>query len=91
MSDAVSRAELEALRQEVAELRALVQSLSAGAAPGVDPNVVQVIAAAVAAFTGFRAKVRYVRPLAEGGKVTADGGWRVQGRVAIQGSHDTRH
>jgi|GEM_PF-4232602 len=90
MSDVATRAELDALRQEVAQLRSLVERLSAVAAPEVDDDVMRVIASAVAAFTGFRAKVRYVRPVGDGAKLGPDG-WRVQGRVAIQGSHDTRH
>lgn len=91
--------ELEALKLEVADLRELIAKLSAPkvatapAAPpapkkaeSVDESTMLVISAAIAAFLGKRATIKFVRPV----KSAAVDGWRLQGRVAIHGSHSVR-
>jgi methylmalonyl-CoA carboxyltransferase large subunit len=90
------RKEVASLRSEVAELRDLVAKLTAppkAAAPaapakqdGIDEQTMFVISAAIAAFLGKRATIRSVRPLTHQMLDV----WRLQGRVAIQGSHRVR-
>lgn len=84
--------EVEALRREVRELRSQVEALArppvpteAKVAEGVDEETMLVLSAAVAAYLGKRATIKLVRPVHE----VLDG-WRVQGRVAIHGSHSRR-
>lgn len=88
--------EVAALRQEVAELREIVTKLTAPKpapapapapkkADGIDEETMMVISAAVAAFLGKRATIKLVRPIHQ----QVDG-WRLQGRVAVQGSHRVR-
>lgn len=94
----INREEFEALRAEVAELKDLVKSLvqaqvkpapkAAPAKPkveGVSEDEVYLIAAVIAAYFGQRARIRsirYVPPEVDG--------WRLQGRVLIQGSHNLK-
>lgn len=101
MSEQDLRLELEALRKEVAELREAVAALKATPAPAapkpapaaapapkaeaISPEVMMVISAAVAAYLGKRATIKLVRPMHR-----SMDGWRLQGRVAIQGSHRVR-
>ena len=95
------RLEIEALRREVAEMRQEMARLRespkpvVAAAPasngapkreeGITNETVFAISAAVAAFLGKKARIRTIRRVASG----LDS-WRVQGRIAIQGSHRTR-
>ena len=51
---------------------------------GISEEIVMVIAAAVAAFMGKRARIRRVRRVAESGMNP----WSQQGRVSIQASHN---
>lgn len=98
--------DIESLRLEVAELKDTVAKLLKGgtatapaatptpapvAAPkpavaaGINEETMFLISAAVAAFLGKRARIKMVRASNQ-----AVDGWRLQGRVAIQGSHQTR-
>lgn len=74
----VSREEFEALLAEVQSLRAEVASLR-GQESEIDEGTLQVLAAAVAAFLGKRATIRFVRKSQSGLDP-----WRTQGRVSIQ-------
>lgn len=94
MSEQELRGEVEALRKELAELKAAVAALTApkpapaAAKPKVaevSPDIMHVLAAAVAAFLGKKARIRSVRQVP-----SAVDGWRMQGRVAIMGSHNPR-
>lgn len=84
--------ELAALRSEVTELRAEVARLHGAKAPAkpakpkveVTEDIATVIAAAVAAFMGHKARIKTIRHFDDG--LSAEG-WRVQGRVAVQASH----
>lgn len=83
--------ELEALRSEVTELRAEVARLhaKAPAKPAkpkaeVTDDIAMVIAAAVSAFMGHKARIKTIRHYED---ALATEGWRVQGRVAVQASH----
>ena len=90
------RNEVASLRKEVAELRELVAKLTTPAkkaaptpAPrqdGVDEATMYMISAAIAAYLGKRATIKSIRPVAG----QALDLWRLQGRVAIQGSHRVR-
>ncbi|MBL8086924.1 MAG: hypothetical protein JNM85_02495 [Chthonomonas sp.] len=80
----VSREEFEELAKEVFALRAELAALRISApAPDLDEETVGVIAAAVAAYLGKRARIRVIR------RVNQDevGGWATQGRTKIYGSH----
>ncbi len=78
--EVVQRAELEALRAELAALRAELAQLKPPAqTQEITPEVVEVIAAAVAAFLGKRATIRFIRRANE-----SIDPWRTQGRVSIQ-------
>lgn len=95
--------EVVALRKELDELKSIVAGLGSAPVPPapaavpapvtpkvekkdeIPPEHLTVIAAVVAAVLGVRAKVRIVRPIPQ-----AVDGWRLQGRVAIQGSHAVR-
>ncbi|MFQ3586381.1 MAG: hypothetical protein SNJ74_06000 [Fimbriimonadaceae bacterium] len=104
MQEVELREEVRQLREEVAQLRKLVEAMAQGAhaaadltaaatagkepsrsAVGVSEEVLAIIAASVSAFLGNKARVRHVRPVSSG----LDS-WRVQGRLAIQGSHNVR-
>lgn len=91
------RNEVASLRKEVAELRELVAKLTTPAkkaAPtppvakqdGIDEATMYLISAAIAAFLGKRATIKSIRPVVG----QALDLWRLQGRVAIQGSHHVR-
>lgn len=68
--------ELAALRQEVAELRKEIKRNEP-----IDPETLQVLGAAVAAYLGKQARIRIVR------RVNPDesDAWKVQGRVTVAG------
>lgn len=104
MQDVALKEEVRQLREEVAQLRKLVEAMAEGAkaearlgstatagseprksATGVPDEVLAIIAASVSAFLGNKARVRHVRPVKSG----LDS-WRIQGRLAIQGSHNVR-
>jgi methylmalonyl-CoA carboxyltransferase large subunit len=71
------------LTQRVQELTERVEALRPKPDEDAVPeHVLQVIAAAVAAYLGKRATIRFVRPAAPDPE-----SWSLQGRVAIQGSH----
>ncbi len=88
MSDAaVSREEFEALKAELAELRAQLARLAPAPGaplvePGIPEEIVPVIAAAVAAFLGKRATIRIIRRVHD-----ESGVWRQQGRATVTASH----
>ncbi|MCW5943352.1 MAG: hypothetical protein KIS66_14060 [Fimbriimonadaceae bacterium] len=88
------RDEVATLRDEVAHLRKMLADVLAAreggfagpaAAEGVSEDTLFTIAAAVAAYLGKRATIKMVRPVPQ----SLDG-WRLQGRVAVQGSHAVR-
>lgn len=95
MTDQDLRTEVETLRKELAALKEVVATLTAPKAaapapakpkaPEVSPDIMHVLAAAVAAFLGKKARIRSARQVP-----TAVDGWRMQGRVAIMGSHNPR-
>lgn len=74
--------ELESLRAEIAELRAL---LKPNPEVEVEEHIVPVLAAAIAAFLGKRATFRVIRR-----HPVQQDGWRLQGRVAVQGARRPR-
>ncbi len=77
---AVSREEFEVLRSQMEAMRAELEHLrSRSAGSEITPEVVEIIAAAVAAFLGKRATIRFIRRANE-----AIDPWRTQGRVSIQ-------
>lgn len=76
------RSELESLRAEIAELRAL---LKPNLEVEVEEHIVPVLAAAIAAFLGKRATFRVIRR-----HPVQQEGWRLQGRVAVQGARRPR-
>jgi hypothetical protein len=76
------RSELESLRAEIAELRAL---LKPNPNAQMEEHVVPILAAAIAAFLGKRATFRVIRR-----HPVQQDGWRLQGRVAIQGARQPR-
>lgn len=83
----VSRHEFEALRAEVAELRQAVEALRdqlRTQEPDLNEETVQILAAAVAAYLGKRATIRFVRRV---GESEADA-WQNQGRARITASHE---
>jgi methylmalonyl-CoA carboxyltransferase large subunit len=83
----VGRSEFEALVREIAELRAQIAGLSASAKkppePKVSDELITVIVAAVAAYLGKKATVRFIR------KANSDesNAWQGYGRASISGSH----
>lgn len=83
------RDEVNVLRDEVAHLRKMLADVLAardvGAVETVSEDTLFTIAAAVAAYLGKRATIKMVRPVPQ----SLDG-WRLQGRVAVQGSHAVR-
>lgn len=87
------REEVNALRDEMAHLRKMLATVLAaregGAAEAgsdaVSEDTLFTIAAVVAAYLGKRATIKMVRPVPQ----SLDG-WRLQGRVAVQGSHAVR-
>ncbi len=89
-SDCTTKANVETLQEEVKALaetvRLLTEKIEAltpkPADERIPEEVLEVIAAAVAAYLGKRATVRFVR------SAHADAeSWAIQGRVAVQGSH----
>jgi hypothetical protein len=78
--DMVSRHEFDELRRQLETLREEIAGLKHPAAhQDITPEVVEVIAAAVAAYLGKRATIRFIRRANE-----AIDPWRTQGRVNIQ-------
>lgn len=78
----VSREEFEALLAEVAALRQEVATLRGRSEhEEIDPEVLHVISAVVAAYLGKRATIRFVRKSQSGTDP-----WRTQGRVSVQAS-----
>lgn len=76
----VSREEFDALRAEVAELKALLQSLQRPSTTDeVDAVTLHVLAAAVAAYLGKRATIKFVRRL----NPDETDAWKAQGRVVV--------
>lgn len=83
MSEApVTRAEFDALRAELAEIKALLKA-QAAPEPEIDAETVQIIAAAVAAYLGKRASFRILRRMSEESEA-----WRTQGRATISARHE---
>lgn len=82
---------LESLQEQVKSLAETVRILTEKvealtpkpAEEAISEDVLQVIAAAVAAYLGKRATVRFVRS-----SHVEPESWGIQGRVAIQGSHN---
>ncbi|MBL8040665.1 MAG: hypothetical protein JNM04_04880 [Chthonomonas sp.] len=73
------------LTQQVESLEARIQALEKRASGDrLTPETVELIAAAVAAFMGKRARVKFIRRL---GSSEADA-WTTQGRVAVAGRHE---
>jgi len=81
--EVVSRAEFDALLAELKDVKKRLQEFEKklGADDGLTDETAQVIAAAVAAYLGKRATIRFIR------KVGDSDQWRLQGRAALQGSH----
>lgn len=83
--DTVSREEFEALRLEFEALRTQIAGLHAEVAKKADSiseETLMVISAAVAAYLGKRATIKFVRLAPTDPDV-----WRAQGRAALQASH----
>ncbi|MCG9895430.1 MAG: hypothetical protein MH204_08150 [Fimbriimonadaceae bacterium] len=81
MSDApVTRAEFEELKAQIAELKALLKG--ADVEEGIPDDHMVAISAALAAYLGKRATIKFVRR-----KFTPGDSWRSQGRVSVAGSH----
>ena len=82
----VSRAEFEGLQQEIADLKTQIQALLAAskksAEPKISEDLITVIAAAVAAYIGKKATIRFIRRVADETAV-----WQEYGRTSISGSH----
>lgn len=82
----VSRAEFEALQEEIADLRAQIQGLLATSKkpgePKISEDLIAVIAATIAAYLGKKATIRFIR---RAGDETAV--WQEYGRASISGSH----
>ncbi len=80
--DTASVAELQRTVSELAsrveQIEARLESLPAE--PPIPPDILLVISAAVAAYLGQRAPVRFVA-------ARRDSGWSRQGRAAVQTSH----
>lgn len=87
MSDADLLKRIEALEAQVAQLRSALDGHVNQVEPDVSEDVALVIAAALAAYLGERAKITKIRKLKAAGLES----WRIQGRVAIQGSHTMRN
>ena len=82
-TDGVTRAEFDALLKELQSVRAKLADLEKRLPQDEELNeeVLEVIAAAVAAYLGKRATIRVIR------RVNERDTWRLQGRAALQGSH----
>lgn len=83
--ETVSREEFDALRAELVALRSEIATLHEHVAQkreGISEETMMLISAAVAAYLGKRATVKFVRLAATDPDV-----WRAQGRAALQGSH----
>ncbi len=86
--------ELDSLKEQVRSLAEAVQLLTAKvealtpvkAEEAIPEEIVQVIAAAIGAYLGKRATVKFIRPVQNDPE-----NWAVQGRVAIQGSHQQQN
>lgn len=81
----VSRAEFDALLDEFHALKQKLDELQSQDQPGQDEStdeVLQIIAAAVAAYVGKRATIKVIRRVSEYDQ------WRMQGRAVLQGSHN---
>jgi hypothetical protein len=84
-------ASVESLRQELHQLRQRIDRLEDASAPvpAICPaadsptpseETISVLSAAIAAYLGYRPRLRQVR-------LVGGGSWSVQGRVTIQASH----
>ena len=84
LADTVSRAEFEALKAEIEALRAQLAGLHASVAKseGISEETLMAISAAVAAYLGKKATIKFVRLAPTDPDV-----WRAQGRAALQASH----
>lgn len=82
--ETISREEFEALKGELEAIKSQLASLHAAVAQseGLSEETLLAISAAVAAYLGKRATVKFVRLAATDPDV-----WRAQGRAALQGSH----
>lgn len=73
------------LSSQIEKLEARIDALeNQSAKQQVSPEVVDLIAAAVAAYMGKRARVKFIRRV---GTTDADA-WTTQGRVAVAGRHE---
>jgi uncharacterized coiled-coil protein SlyX len=73
------------LSSQIEKLEARIDALeNQSAKQQVSPEVVDLIAAAVVAFMGKRARVKFIRRV---GTTDADA-WTTQGRVAVAGRHE---
>jgi methylmalonyl-CoA carboxyltransferase 12S subunit len=83
---------IDRLESELVEVRGLalegmaldVPSETSQASRSLSLDVVMAISAAVAAYLGKRAVIRQVQ-------LASDTAWTMQGRMAVQASHDTMH
>ncbi|MCU0317116.1 MAG: hypothetical protein MUC92_11040 [Fimbriimonadaceae bacterium] len=85
--DTISREEFDSLRSELSEIKeqlaALLASKTAPAGEVVlDEETIAALSAAVAAYLGKRATIKFVRRIA-----TEDDPWSVRGKAAVAGSH----
>jgi len=76
----VTRGELEGLKAEIEALRKEVAQLK-GRAPEISEEILGVIAATVAAYLGERATVRFVR------RVREEDPWLAHGRASVVAQH----
>lgn len=86
---AITRAEFDALKEQIAALQAQIRQLQAavsaagnGASEEIPEETLHVIAAAVAAYLGKRATLKIVRRVSDD-----EHAWRTQGRVTVAASH----
>ncbi len=86
---AITRAEFDALKEQIAALQEQIRQLQAavaaagnGASKEIPEETLHVIAAAVAAYLGKRATIKIVRRASDD-----ENAWRTQGRVTVAASH----
>jgi methylmalonyl-CoA carboxyltransferase 12S subunit len=82
----VSRTEFELLQQQIADLKAQLASLvpvsKTAPEPKISEDLITVIAAALAAYLGKRATIKFVRTIGDENLA-----WQNYGRASISGSH----